>query len=81
MPDVDARDRLIERIHRSSVYVGRVDARPVDNWNRLTPTCSRKRRRRRGSGRGRAFGASGDLFPSAISAGIALSSHATSGPC
>jgi hypothetical protein len=36
MPDVDARDRLIESLHRSSVYVGRVDARPVDNWNGLT---------------------------------------------
>jgi hypothetical protein len=36
MPDADARDRLIESLHRSSVYVGRVDARPVDNWNGLT---------------------------------------------
>jgi hypothetical protein len=36
MPDADARDRLIESLHRSSVYAGRVDARPVDNWNGLT---------------------------------------------
>jgi hypothetical protein len=36
MPDADARDRLIESLQRSSVYAGRVDARPVDNWNGLT---------------------------------------------
>jgi hypothetical protein len=36
MPDADARDRLIESLHRSSVYVGRVDARPVANWSGLT---------------------------------------------
>jgi hypothetical protein len=36
MPDADARDRLIESVHRSSVYAGHVDARPVENWNRLT---------------------------------------------
>jgi hypothetical protein len=36
MPDADARDRLIESLQRSSVYVGRVDARPVDSWNSLT---------------------------------------------
>jgi hypothetical protein len=36
MPDADARDRLIESLHRSSVYAGRVYARPVNNWNSLT---------------------------------------------
>jgi hypothetical protein len=36
MPDADARDRLIESLQRSSVYVGRVDARPVANWSGLT---------------------------------------------
>jgi hypothetical protein len=36
MPDVNVRDRLIESLHRSSVYAGRVYARPVDEWNRLT---------------------------------------------
>jgi hypothetical protein len=36
MPDAYARDRLIESLHRSSVYAGRVDARPADNWNGLT---------------------------------------------
>lgn len=36
MPDADARDRLIESLHRSSVYSGRVDVRPVDDWSRLT---------------------------------------------
>jgi hypothetical protein len=36
MPDADARDRLIESLRGSSVYVGCVDARPVDNWNGLT---------------------------------------------
>jgi hypothetical protein len=36
MPDADARDRLIESLQRSSIYVGRIHARPVDNWNGLT---------------------------------------------
>ena len=36
MPDADARDRLIESLHRSSVYTGRADVRPVDDWSRLT---------------------------------------------
>jgi hypothetical protein len=36
MPDAYARDRLIESLHRSSVYSGRVDVRPVDDWSRLT---------------------------------------------
>ena len=36
MPDADARDRLIESLYRSSVYSGRVDVRPVDDWSRLT---------------------------------------------
>jgi hypothetical protein len=36
MPDADARDRLIESLHRSSVYSGRADVRPVDDWSRLT---------------------------------------------
>lgn len=36
MPDADARDRLIESLHRSSVYSGRVDVRPVADWSRLT---------------------------------------------
>ena len=36
MPDADARDRLIESLHRSSVYAGHVDVRPVDDWSRLT---------------------------------------------
>jgi hypothetical protein len=36
MPDADARDRLIESVHRSSVYAGHVDARPVANWKGLT---------------------------------------------
>jgi hypothetical protein len=36
MPDAHARDRLIESLHGSSVYGGHVDARPVENWNRLT---------------------------------------------
>jgi hypothetical protein len=36
MPDADARDRLIESLYRSSVYSGRVDVRPVDDWSGLT---------------------------------------------
>jgi hypothetical protein len=36
MADADARDRLIKSLNRSSVYMGHVDARAVDNWNGLT---------------------------------------------
>ena len=36
MPDRCCTRRLIDSLHRSSVYAGHVDARPVDNWSRLT---------------------------------------------
>ena len=36
MPTAAERDSLIDSLNRSSVYAGHVDARSVDNWNRLT---------------------------------------------
>jgi hypothetical protein len=36
MPTAAERDSLVDSLNRSSVYAGHLDARLVDNWNRLT---------------------------------------------